>query len=177
MFTPTPRSLIALSALAGSLGCAHAEGLYIGGSLSTPAYSSPVNGIGGGGDGSGTGVKLTGGYQLSPNFALETSLFTLGRTSDSNGSAKARGVSLDGVGSYELAPRWSVLGSLGVAQARFTTSLGDDSSPALKVGLGAQYEFNKQLALRVQYDRYHFSNAFDAKPYVGSYSVGLKYGF
>lgn len=176
MFTRLAKSLIAAALVAGGITGAHAEGLYVGGNIGGPDYSSSINGIGGGG-GNGTGLKVYGGYQLTPNFALEGGLYSLGRTSDNTGTVKTRGVYLDGVGSYEFVPRWSVLGSLGVAEGRFSTTAGDGSSPALKLGVGLQYDLSRQVALRVQYDRYHFTNAFDAKPNAGEYSIGFKLGF
>ena len=176
MVSELNKRLIGVALLAGGMTVAHAEGLYLGGSIGTPNYSS-INGIGGGGGGDGTGLKLYGGYQWTPNFAVEGGLFSLGRSSDVMGSVKARGAYLDGVGSYAFAPKWSVLGSLGVAQARFSTTQGNDSSPALKLGAGLQYDLTQQVALRLQYDRYHFTNAFGAKPNVGAYTFGVKVGF
>jgi OOP family OmpA-OmpF porin len=178
MVTRITRTLMAGALLAAGLASAHAEGLYIGGGIGTPDYHSSINGIGGGGgNNSGTGVKLYGGYQLTPNFAIEGGAFNLGRTDDATGIAKTRGIYADGVGSYEFAPKWSVLGSVGVADARFTTTNGDDSSPALKLGAGVQYDLTHQTALRLQYDHYHFTNAFDQKPNVGEFVFGVKFGF
>ena len=177
MVSQRNKLFITTALVACGMTAAHADGLYVGGSLGTPNYSNSINGIGGGGGGDGTGLKLYGGDQLTPNFAVEGGLFSLGRSSDSMGTVKTRGVYLDGVGSYMFMPKWSVLGSLGVAQARFTTTQGNDSSPALKLGVGLQYDLSQQVALRLQFDRYHFSNAFDAKPNVGAYTIGVKVGF
>jgi OOP family OmpA-OmpF porin len=90
---------------------------------------------------------------------------------------KTWGAALDGVGSYSFAPQWSVLGRLGVAEAHFDTSAGNDSSSGVKMGGGLQYDLTKQVALRVQYERYHFFNAFDAKPNIGEYTAGVKISF
>jgi OmpA-OmpF porin, OOP family len=169
------KSLILATLAVGAVASAQAEGLYLGGSLGAPRYSSSVNGIAG--DGSGVGVKLYGGYQLTPNIAVEGGYFDLGHIDDANGRVKTRGVYADAVGSYAFAPQWSVLGSAGLAEGRFTTSRGDDNSPALKLGAGVQYELTPQAALRVQYDRYHFVNAFDTKPNIGALSAGVKIGF
>jgi len=167
-------TLVALLA-AGGIGAAQAEGLYVGGNLGTPDYHSTINGVGG--DGSGAGLKLYGGYQLTPNFAVEGGYFDLGHIDDGSGRVKARGVYADAVGSFEIAPKWSLLGSAGLAEGRFTTTAGNDSSPALKLGAGVQYDLSKQFALRAQYDRYRFINAFDEKPNIGELSVGLKVNF
>jgi hypothetical protein len=33
------------------------------------------------------------------------------------------------------------------------------------------------VALRLQYQRYHFVNAFDSKPNIGEYTTGVKFSF
>ena len=173
-------AFIALTVALGAAGSAQAEGLYGGIDLGHPQYSNGVNGIGGDSGSSndgGVGAKVYGGYALTPNFSLEGSVFRLGHTREDGQGVNTRGVGIDGVGNYMFAPQWSVLGRVGVAEARFNTSGGDDSSAALKIGAGLQYDWTKQVAFRVQYERYHFLNAFDAKPNVGEYSAGVKFSF
>jgi OmpA-OmpF porin, OOP family len=167
-------ALIAVLLSAG-LGAAQAEGLYVGGNLGSPDYRNNVNGI----EGSGSGVagKLYGGYQITPNLAVEAGAFDLGHIDEASGKVKSHGVFLDGVASYEVAPHWAVLGRVGVAQGQINTSAGDDSSPALKLGAGLQYAINPNVSLRAEYEHYRFTNAFDTKPDVGQYSMGLKVGF
>jgi len=75
-------ALAALLVIAG-IGAAHAEGAYIGGSIGTPDYKNSVNGIDG--DGSGVGGKVFGGYQFTPNVAIEGGLFNLGHIDNANG--------------------------------------------------------------------------------------------
>lgn len=147
----------------------------MGGSLGTPDYRNGVNGISG--DGSGVGGKLFGGYQLTPHLAFEGGLFDLGHIDDSTGKVKLRGGYVDAVGSYEFAPHWSLLGRAGLAQGRFSTNNGADSSPALKVGAGLQYDLSKTTAVRAEYEHYHFNDAFGGEPNVGAVSVGLKFAF
>ncbi len=170
--------VLAVAALSvAGIGSAHAQS-YGGIDLGHPQYSSSVNGIGGGGGtNGGVGAKLYGGYSLTPNFALEGSLFRLGNSRSNGATVNTWGVGLDGVGSYTFAPQWSVLGRVGVAGARFNTSAGNDSSPGVKIGAGLQYDLSRQVALRVQYERYHFVNAFDARPNIGEYTAGVKISF
>lgn len=175
MITRTTRNTLAVLCVAAGLASAHAEGLYLGGSLGTPDYHGSINGISG--NGSGVGGKVFGGYQLTPNFALEGGYYDLGHIDNDSGKVTARGVYLDAVGTLPLAQQWSLLGSAGLAQGRLKTSFGDDSSPALKLGLGVQYDLSKQVALRAQYERYHFTNAFDDKANVGAATVGIRVGF
>lgn len=173
----TLKPLAAGAALLACMAAAQAEGLYVGGALGAPDYSSTVNGYGTGDGGRGPAYKLYGGYQITPNFAVEGHLFNLGRSAPTDGSARIYGLGVDAVGSLPLASKWSLLGSVGVAEARLTTPAGNDSSPALKASLGLQYQLNSDMALRVGYDRYRFTNAFGDKPDVGASYVGLKLNY
>ena len=169
------KALLGAGLLAGALGAAQAEGLYIGGNLSQPDYRATINGIDGGtGD---TGYKLYGGYDFNRYFAVEGGYFDLGKGSNAVGHINGRGFYVDGVGTFPVWGNFSLLGSAGIEQAKFKTSLGDDSSSGYKLGAGVQYDFSKQVAMRVQYERYRFGDVFDNKLGVGSTSVGLKYGF
>lgn len=154
---------------------AQAEGLYVAGSLGAPDYKSAVHGVGG--RGRGASGKLAGGVDVLPGLAFEAGLFDLGHVDDGRGRVNLHGGYVDGVGRYELAPRWSLLGRAGLAQGRFTGSTGADSSPAFKLGAGVQYDVATTAALRLEYEHYRFSSAFDAKVGVGTLTVGLKAGF
>jgi OmpA-OmpF porin, OOP family len=171
------RTLIGMALMAG-LASAQAEGLYLGGSVGTPRFGNSINGIGNGADShEGTGYKLYLGQSLNKTFAVEGGFFSLGTVKDATGNARTRGVFLDGVARYEFAPGWQVLGTAGLAHGRFHTSSGDDSSAALKMGLGLQYAINDRTALRLQVDRYRFTNAFGDKPNLGQVSLGVQVGF
>jgi OmpA-OmpF porin, OOP family len=167
---------VAAALIAGGAMAAHAEGLYVGGALGAPHYGGDdINGIGG--SGSGVGGKVFGGYEFNRNFSVEGGLFDLGHIDDANGKVNLRGVYVDAVGKMELAPKWSLTGSAGVAEGRFKTTFGDDSSPALKLGVGVEYAMTQNTSLSLGYDRYHFTDAFDGKPNVGSPYLGVKVGF
>lgn len=171
------RNSLAIVAIGAAVG-AHAQGLYIGGALSAPDYRDPVNGFGDGNGGSGPGLKLYGGWQFTPNFALEGGLVNFGRTHDTNGgSAHGYGAFVDAVGRWEFTPGWSVLGSAGLAQARLKTPAGDDTSPALKLGVGLQYDLSRTTSLRLGYEHYKFNDAFDAKLAVGQTTFGMNFAF
>ncbi len=182
-FNPTKSTQQALRLMTGlllaaGLTAAQAEGLYVGGAVGTPRFGNNINGIGNGADShEGTGYKLYLGQNLNKTFGVEGGLFSLGTVKDASGSARTRGVFLDGVARYEFAPGWQVLGTAGLAHGRFHTSNGDDSSAALKMGLGLQYAINDRTALRLQVDRYRFTNAFGDKPNLGQVSLGVQVGF
>lgn len=172
----TPRAAaLAAAFLLGSFGCARAQGLYVGANLGTPDYNSRVNGIDGGG--SGLGGKVYVGLPITPGFAIEGGYFNVGHINNASGKVKVRGVFVDGVGSYAFAPNWSVLGRIGLAQGRFHTSNGKDSSPALRLGAGLEYALSASTALRGEYGHYRFSSAFGHSANIGEFSLGVKIGF
>lgn len=169
------RLALGAAVLAGAMSAAQAEGIYVGGGVGVPDYHSSINGVTGGG--SGTGVNLYGGYQFNPNLAVELGGYELGHIDNSTGKANVRGAYLDVVGAYPLNERFSLLGSAGVAQGRFDTTNGDDSSSAFKLGAGVQYQLTPALGLRAKYDRYMYTDAFDQKPGIGQTTVGLNFKF
>ena len=149
-------------------------------------------------DNTSTGGKVFGGYQLTPNFAVEGGYFDLGRYNYSsttlpaggfNGTSKPRGLNLDLVGMVPLSDRFSVLGRIGAA---YTQNRGSFSSTGLvpfnnlnssrndtnlKVGLGVQYAITDALAVRGEIERYRVSNPVRNRGNVDMASVGLVYYF
>lgn len=149
-------------------------------------------------DNSDTGFKLFGGYQLSKHFAIESGYFDLGQFDLSaatlplgtlNGSTEFQGINLDLVGSTGFTERLSGFARVGVTYAETVNSFSgsgavgiDDSSSDErnsnpKVGLGLQYAFNDNLALRVEAERYRLNNGISGKDDVDLFSVGLVYRF
>lgn len=153
---------------------ARAEGVFIGGSLGTPRYPDAVNGIGG--NGSGISSKFFGGYQFTPNLALEAGYAGLGHMDDANGRVRGHGLYLDVLGSLPLNDKWSALGRLGVAHVKLDSSYGDSGGSGPKVGLGLQYALSSALALRGEWERYRPS-VFDEKPNIDQYTLGLRVSF
>jgi OOP family OmpA-OmpF porin len=171
------KALIALGITAACVSAAHAQDVYVGGALSAPNYNDQVNHYGDAESGRGPGAKLYGGLQLNPHVAVEAGLMNLGRTQNTGGSATIYGGFVDALGTLPLAPQWSLLGRAGLAEGRLTSSTGDTTSAALKAGVGLQYDITPTVAVRVEYEHYHFVSAFGDKPEVGQASVGLKIGF
>lgn len=168
--------LALVAALVGGAALpALAEGLYVGGSVAKPDWNAnSINGVSG--DSSGTGLKVYGGWQLHPNFAVEASAFRLGRLSGSNGDAKADGVGVDAVGMLPFATDWTALAKLGVASVKTRAGGDDDRSTVPKVGLGVQYNLSQTMAIRGEWERYRL-DAFDRKSNTDQYSIGLNVSF
>lgn len=169
---------LAASGLIAAMGMAssavHAQGFYAGGSLGTPYYADSVNGISG--HGSGVGGKLYGGYQATPNLAVEAGVADLGHIDEASGRVDGHAAFVDGVGVVPLNDQWSLLGRLGVAHVNLDTSGGDASDTALKIGLGAQYALTSNVAMRGEWERYH-PHLFEGRPDIDQYSVGVRVGF
>jgi len=153
---------------------AHAEGPYVGGSLGVPHFSDGVNGVDGGS--SGVSGKVFGGYQLTPNFAVEAGVAELGRISDGSGKIRSHGEYLDAVGLMPLGANFSLLGSVGLAHANLNTSNGDDSGYGVKLGVGGEYDLSHNVSLRAEYEHYR-PNVFGDHATIGQYTFGVRVGF
>jgi OOP family OmpA-OmpF porin len=162
-------SLVALSA--------HAEGLYIGGNIGPSHYSDDSIAGFGMTDRSSTAGKLYGGYSFDPYLGLEAGYADLGKFNSADGGVKADGIFLDAVGTWPLANDFSLLGRVGVFDGKLHGDpLGSDSGTSYKVGLGVQYDLNKNLGLRGEWERYRF-DALNSKPNTDMFTVGVAYRF
>jgi OOP family OmpA-OmpF porin len=166
----------ALVVATASLGAfaAPANDFYVGGSVGATDYPSTVNGVGGGT--SNVNGKLFGGYQLTPNVAVEAGLVELGRTRSATGSLNGYGGFVDAVGTWPLGDKWSALGRVGLASTSVRTTAGNDTGTGLKVGLGLQYALTDKVALRGEWERYD-ARLFGTRPHIDQYTIGLKVGF
>ena len=138
--------------------------------------------------------RLFGGYQLNRNIAFEAGVFDLGRYSFSattapagtlDGRIKLQGLSLDLVGSLPISERLSVIGRIGAqaawARDRFSsTGAVGVSNPNPreravnpKLGIGLQYEVNRQLFIRGEAERYRVNDAVGNRGDIDVYSVSL----
>ncbi|MFL6662280.1 MAG: outer membrane beta-barrel protein [Rhizobacter sp.] len=168
------RALVSAAALAAL--SAQAEGLYVGGSLGPTRYRGPdIGGLST--DRSGTGGKLYGGYEITPNFSVEAGYANLGKASSDAGDVKSHGVYVDAVGKVPLTESFSALGRIGAFNSHTSASnAASDSGTDVKYGLGLQYDFNKQTALRGEWERYRVK-AFDTKTNADMYTLGVNYRF
>ena len=167
-------ALVCISLLGAA--AAHAEGLSIGGSLGSSHWKG--DDIGGlATDRSDTGGKIYGGYAFTPNLGIEAGYANLGKFGSDAGSVKADGFYADAVGTLPLGNGFSALGRVGVFNGKLDSSTaGSDRGTSYKVGAGVQYDFDKQLGVRGEWERYRF-DALGTKANTDMYSIGLNYKF
>jgi len=144
------------------------------------------------------GYKLFGGYQFNPYFALEGGYFDLGEFSFNtttvpagtfNSKIELRGINLDAVGFLPFTDKFSAFGRIGVNYAEAKDRFGrtglatisrtgaKDRDTNAKAGVGLQYAFNENWAMRVEAERYRFDDAIGHKGDTDMYSLGLVYRF
>lgn len=120
--------------------------------------------------------SLNLGYQANPYFAVEGGYVDLGKHSVSadvsapaadtlGGSFRARGYDLSAVGILPIDAGWGIYGKAGVFRAK--TSLDVNSTGAVAVsggsshdtkptyGVGVSYDFTRQIAGQLEWDRFH----------------------
>jgi OmpA-OmpF porin, OOP family len=161
-------TLVALSA--------QAEGLYVGGNVGSSHYKG--DDIGGlSTDRSDTGLKIYGGYGITPNVAVETGYSRIGKFKSAAGDVTATGLFVDAVGILPLGNGFSALGRAGLFNGKLDSSLaGSDRGTSLKIGAGVQYDLATNVGLRGEWERYRF-DALNTKTNADVYSVGVNYRF
>ena len=140
-------------------------------SMAIPALVDP----GGRVDGKDGAFKLFGGYQFSPNFALEAALVDLGDVSYSGsfegatvtgGRIQNSGLNLSAVGVVPLGQRFVLFGKVGMflwySEATDVTggvaTYSEDDGADLSVGLGASVAIGQKVSLRAEWERFDMSN-------------------
>jgi len=133
--------------------------------------------------------KLFGGYRFSRNFAAELGYSDLGRAKASSvaGDTEAKGAAweLSGIGSIPF-DAFSVFGRLGAYRGQSELSglaSGDKVTWNATYGAGVQYDFNRALGVRGEWQRYASLKLRDAatgaetEPDVDVLGVSLLYRF
>jgi OmpA-OmpF porin, OOP family len=142
--------------------------------------------------------KVFGGYQFNPYFGMEAGYFNLGEfgfkstttpAGTLDGRIKLTGMNVDMVGTLPVNDQLSVIGRVGVhnARARDTfTSTGavivtnpnpDTRETNYKVGFGFSYKFSQSMTLRGELERYRINDAVGNKGDVNVASLSLVFPF
>ena len=140
-----------------------------------------------------TGYKIFGGYQFTPNIAVEGGYVWLGtqkyRATYTGGTAsvdaKGEGFNIDVLGILPLGDSFSLFAKVGAIDAKMSgsvTATGPGGTAAVNVsqtqwkanyGIGATYNFAPALGLRAEIERFDFPSSSSAN----LYSVGVQYKF
>jgi OOP family OmpA-OmpF porin len=127
--------------------------------------------------------KISGGYQINRNVAVEFGYASLGEANPGFGvRAEASAWELIGLFSYPLQNPFSIYGLLGLARIEakvsspapffgFPGGSRTDTSTELTIGFGGQYDFSPKTAVRAQWQRYDTSSEIDV------ISLGVVYRF
>ena len=169
----------------GLLSSAQAEGLKVANNFAKMSESGydlsvlPIDRISGGLRWFGADVldsRLD--TRVESRFGVEASLANPSRLGQSAAeNLISRAYFVDAVGLYPVARDLALLGRLGRFQGQYDRSLvSGASSLGLKAGLGLQYEFNKSLSLRGDWERFHL-DSLGSQPERDRYSLGVNYRF
>jgi OmpA-OmpF porin, OOP family len=133
---------------------------YVGASIGQSKFEVDCEGIATC-DEKDNGFRIFAGYQFNRSVAAELGFASLGKAhfGDVGGSAdlKADAWDLSAIGSLPVGPV-SLFGRLGLyrATAKFSGDVrGDETSMGLTWGLGAQYDFTRNLGVRAEWQRYN----------------------
>jgi OOP family OmpA-OmpF porin len=196
--------LLIAVAIAGACAAAPASAQwYIGGGVGSAqaklgTYSPAVGVTVNGNSSRDTSFKLFGGYQFTPNWGIEGQYSDLGRYdytvsqagASGNGTYRVDQWSLAGTGTLPLSNNFYLMAKLGVSSNHVRASsvcvpLGCASSSSgsksdLLAGIGAGYNFNKNIGVRVEYENFgKMANVANGGGSVKgeNWAVSLKYSF
>lgn len=145
-------------------------GFYVGGALGQTSFDVDCTGATSCDD-EDSSWKIFGGYQFNKHFALEFGYADLGEATASvslppftaNGALKATVWELVAVGSMPIADRFSIFGKIGlyrgdtdfdVTVPGLGSASESDSNTDLTFGIGARYDFTRNLGVRLEWQRY-----------------------
>jgi len=149
-------SLLAAAATALALPAAAQVGLssvYAGGSLGQSSFTDACSGIASCDDKDST-WGLFAGYQINRTFAAELGYHDLGAASAPGATFDATAWELVGVAAWPLGAQFSVYGKLGAFYGEAKSGGDKENTTDLTYGLGVQYDLNRNLGLRAEWQRY-----------------------
>lgn len=165
---------------------------FVGGSLGQSKAKSACDDLAGTGvscDDTDTAFRVFGGYQINKNFGAELGYQDLGKVEASalglNASIKSKAWDIMAVGTLPVAEKFSVYGKIGFyfANTDATTNIPgvaneSKSNNDLTYALGVQYDFNKNLGVRGEWQRYSDVGGGDiGKSDVDVMAIGVVYRF
>lgn len=168
---------------------AQAEGYYVGASVGRAEQKLSADGAGSAKD-NGTGFKLFGGYQFTPNYGVEAAYVGLGDATGTDGAysikSEPRTFYVAATGTLPLNNEFSVFGKVGVAQNHVKLSVagpglyGSESKnrTTAVIGVGAAYQLNKNVSFVAEYENFGKIISVDGGSLKADLlSVGVRYSF
>ncbi|MGB9149376.1 MAG: outer membrane beta-barrel protein [Burkholderiales bacterium] len=146
---------------------------YGGANIGQSTFKNLCSGVSGTCDETDTSVKIFAGYRFTPNVSGELGYLDIGKgkvnLNNTDLDVSGNAVYLDAVGNYPLTNNFSLLGRIGVAnaKAKASASFGSatDSETKLHVGLGVSYDFSPTMSVRGEWEQ--------VSDFADSISVGL----
>jgi OOP family OmpA-OmpF porin len=136
-------------------------------------------------DDTDTAFRIFGGYNFNKNFGAELGYADLGKVTVSapgiSGDIKATAWDIMAVGTLPLADKFALYGKLGwyFADSKASGSIGggSESNNDLTYAIGGQYNFNKNLGLRLEWQQYKSVGGDNSNGDVDVMSIGVVYKF
>jgi len=130
-----------------------------------------------------TGFKVYTGGKFSRYFGVELGYVNLGEADRNGGSISAQGANLGLIGSIPLGDRFNIFGKVGglyswtkVESPVPTVATGRKDGLGLSYGAGLQFDINKVVAIRADWDRYRLKFVNDRDD-SDLYSIGVVFKF
>jgi OOP family OmpA-OmpF porin len=143
---------------------------YIGANIGQSKFRNACNGFTGCDD-KDTSFRLFGGYQFTPNIAAELGYNDFGKIGGID--VKSNAWDLSAVGMWPLASQISLLGRVGLYHGEVKDG-GSDTKNGVTFGLGAQYDFTRNVGVRAEWQRF---NNISSNVDVDTFSIGALYRF
>jgi OmpA-OmpF porin, OOP family len=120
-------------------------------------------------DDKGTAWKLFGGYQTNENLGFEVAFIDLGEVkatiAGASASIKSKGVAFSAVGTVPVSNSTGVFGKIGLFSWSTSTpgiigsAIPSEDGVDSTYGIGAKFQFNKQVGVRLDWDRFKLGDA------------------
>jgi len=175
-----------------------AQNFYAGASLGQAKMKDACEGVTISCDNKDTAWRLFAGYQINRNFAAELGYADFGKSKASgtvsgasvDATAEANAWDLVGLGIWPIGNQFSIYGKLGAYHGKVkgsgTVSFGgatgtgntSGSNNDVTYGVGAGFDFNRNLGLRAEYQKYKdVGDDNSGKSDIDVISIGVLYRF
>ncbi len=134
-----------------------------------------------------SGFAINGGYNISNNLAAEIGYDIISASTSTAAKNTHKSMQVAAVGTYSVANAIDLVGKLGFASSGFdnkpdTGATFAKSNNSLMYGLGAQYNANKQVNVRIMYENLGVTAKKDTELPAGDatlskISIGANYAF